>query len=257
MISRFVDRDGLRPARSVAYENQRQREIDARIDNALNEDDVLLASIETFHMSGKHDQSSHGRGGGDASERPAVSGNAKDVYAAAEQQRPSMQVPIYMRGMPGEKKDPADEAIHNYTSHTNTSATGYREINGGLRGTRDMSPETADAVKLMDEAFDRFSVTNSDEIVVERVIGVVDIPQNSSNGLMDAGFMSTSTRPLDEFGRHGRVKITIPPGTRMLSGSPSEDELIVDRGSFMVYTGSGRDERGSFRTATLQQSGVK
>lgn len=45
MPSRFVDTNGLRPARSMTYENRRRQEINRQIEQALDESDVLLASI--------------------------------------------------------------------------------------------------------------------------------------------------------------------------------------------------------------------
>lgn len=60
MPSRFVDTNGLRPARSMTYENRRRQEINRQIEQALDESDVLLASIETFHLPGKHNQATHG-----------------------------------------------------------------------------------------------------------------------------------------------------------------------------------------------------
>lgn len=220
MPSRFVDTNGLRPARSMTYENRRRQEINRQIEQALDESDVLLASIETFHLPGKHDQSSHGKGGGAA-------GGSLDT-SDGESIRAASQASM------GEDFEalPAGQA----NAMRGYRMTNHGPINEGLRGGE--KPDWVDQdVAHIDAAFSSHAITSSKPVVLHRGVRRRDPVVRAQPGdeFIDDGFMSTSASA-ELASRHSSstgvtLSITAPPGTPMLAGTGHEQELILPRGS--------------------------
>lgn len=146
----------------------------------------------------------------------------------------------WLEAMPPEGH-PLREAYEEYIH------SGYRSINGGLRGLRDMSPETAEHVANLDRLFKERGVALESATELYRIAtakGDFD-PTKWAAGeyVVDAGFTSTA---VDNYvwgvspGEGGRVALTIvaPRGTRVIPGNAVESEAILPRNArFKVLKG--------------------
>lgn len=139
------------------------------------------------------------------------------------------------------------------------TGTNYTDMNGALRGTRDLKGKRRETaltnVDGLDAAFAEYGVSNAQEITVHRGVRA-DHPalpglRRPGGTYTDDGYTSTTTSRTvaDNFRRKGRggrgtgprVDIIVPPGGTLLSGNGAEDELILPRGSTFRSRGEQPD----------------
>lgn len=121
-----------------------------------------------------------------------------------------------------------------------TNGSGYRELNGALRGG-ELTAEVSQQITALDDAFERLGVTLDRGVTLHR--GVADRSLFAGHDeFVDLGYSSTSVarQTAETFaGRVGDtlvegaghlVEVRVPAGTRVLSGMSFEGELILPRG---------------------------
>lgn len=126
-------------------------------------------------------------------------------------------------------------------------AEGFRWANGWLRG----GPESDDArriVDAMDTLFDRAAIPVDRHVTLLRgMLNESPAGWDVGSHIVERGFLSTTTSPqiAEQFSSHIAVqgwnlRISVPKGTKVVWGDPSDSELILNRGhGFRV---AGKDE---------------
>lgn len=249
------------------------------IDIRLGEQITASATVEEFHLPGKHDQDSHGHPGGltkksDDSRPDAVMSISKfnerrdnaaegdGVYGvvSVDDSMESVVNLLEEGQLTGVTADDVSSAYLHYTD------LGYTSINRGLRQSNDLSSLSANdrvATKTLDRVIAASPLT-SDAIVYRGIVDprktfgdayVDSDEENANRGLtwIDNGFTSTSVSidAFDLFGGSGQgiaLNILVPKGYHA-SGTPestneNEYEIILPRGTTFRVVASRRNDDG-------------
>lgn len=117
--------------------------------------------------------------------------------------------------------------------------SGYKKTNRALRGQAEHTEETQKVVDGMDKGFATRSHALTEDVTLNRAVDVEMIDDVFSKvgvggTFTDAGFVSTAAKPFSDGPADAgvaRVQILAPRGTRVLPGSQTESELVLNRGS--------------------------
>lgn len=198
---------------------------------------VPLASVlELLNHPGHSSQKSHGRrGGSDFDERAAGAITGREALESVAYETSDRAI---------------DSALGAYGGSTQTG--GVREINGGLRGGREMTPAARANIASIDRAMREGPVVQRDTLVYRAVRGegpfgvsAEKLQGSDLTGLTwrDDAFVSTG---VDNWAGNGTMmRILVPPGTRALSYTKrlDDDEIVLDRGlTFRVVADHGPKE---------------
>lgn len=116
-----------------------------------------------------------------------------------------------------------------------TEAAAY-DINSALRGDIEMTPQLQSYIRGMDEGFRSSATELREETVVYRALDS-DTARMFMNDVVSDGYSST-TMSIDIARSYAEgnamLEINLMPGTRVLAGSPSEMELILNRGATFI-----------------------
>jgi 8-oxo-dGTP pyrophosphatase MutT (NUDIX family) len=124
------------------------------------------------------------------------------------------------------------------------SATGYGKINQQLRANSHIDSDTITKVALLDSSLGKNSVP-MDMVVYRGFQGATQrlFDLTPGKGLVDNGFVATSTLKESSFGGHNnlgeevKARILIPKGTRAAYIKDWEHELLLARGSILDFVG--------------------
>lgn len=202
----------------------------------------LAPPLWVFHLPGKHDQKTHGHGGGDFSDR---------VNAAATGDT-ALQSVAY---------EPSSEPIRSaLVAYGGEGPDSFEGINDGLRGgaafgRTELSPQSKAHVDALDEAMREVPGAPTDLVVYRSVtpdvFGLDRESQDDLTGLTwrDKGFVSTGTgSDWQTETTQIAMRIVVPKGTKALSYSTGErgaqgldsDEILINRGqTFRVVADHG------------------
>ena len=210
----------------------------------------LTKSYLQKHLSGKHDQSTHAgkkKGGATGASETSSASDLNDAFWKSNDAQ---------KALPYEES----RSIEEYTR------TAHHNVNMYLRGKlEEDNLQYSSSKKIassLDSAFEKTSVASSTDGVVYR--GITTEARKVSDSwasklkagdlIEDKGFMSTSQSQevSESFSRNGtfvgvQFVISVPKGTRVMAGSETESELVLNRGTKMKVTkvtqNESRDEQ--------------
>lgn len=133
---------------------------------------------------------------------------------------------------------PEDEPL--YEGWNNYVRSGYRGMNGALRGTEPMTSSNADFIRGLETYIDQSPTTREDLLLWRGVKGDPGI--NVGDVFTEPGFLSTSLDPEQarSFARldSGIIfRIRAPQGANAVIGMLPEREVLFQRGTRLIITG--------------------
>lgn len=139
-------------------------------------------------------------------------------------------------------KPPPDERKLQKDAHEDYMLSGYKGMNGALRGKTPMTPGLAKGIEGMDGAFKSSGTKSSQRMGVSRQVSFEHPfsgkPPGVGHEFVEDGYMSTTTHQpgTNSFFGDTLIHINVPEGTTFMAGVGGEGEIIFPRGTKMRVT---------------------